>query len=328
MQCRAITAIRYGGPEVLQIQPIAVAAPGPGELRVSLYAYGVNYVDVLMVRGGYQLKPQLPFVPGLEAAGEVVEVGRDVLDFTPGQRVMTSHRPGAFAEQVCVSAAQAYPLPDSMTFEQGAAFRSAHYTAWHSLYQQGGLRRGESVLVHGATGGVGLAAVQVAKLLGATVIATGTQDNKLKVVAAHGADHVLNIASGSFRDPVKELTGGKGVDVVYDPIGGQVFNESTRCLAWGARVLVIGFVAGEPALAKTNHILIKGASVIGVRAGEFGRRNPEIRARNMAKLMSHAAAGELSPHISHRFEFAQVREAFEVIDSRQVIGKAVLSRSA
>ncbi|MCB1744420.1 MAG: NADPH:quinone oxidoreductase family protein [Gammaproteobacteria bacterium] len=323
-QTRAVVATALGGPEVLEIRSLPVPPPAAGQVQVEARAWGVNYVDVLMVRGGYQLKPDPPFVPGMEAAGVISAIGPGVTGLVVGDRVMTAHRPGAFAELVNVPVEQVWPVPDALDLPAAAVFRSAHYTAWHSLVQRAAVQPGEWVLVHAATGGVGLAAVQVARLRGARVIATGGRDDKLAVVRAQGAEHVIRLDGQGFRDEVKRITDGRGVDVVLDPVGAEVFDESIRCLAWGARILVIGFVGGEPARARTNHLLIKGASVIGIRAGEFGRRNPAIRDANMRDLLAHAAAGELRPHISHRFAFESVAAAFEVVAAREVIGKAVL----
>lgn len=211
--------------------------------------------------------------------------------------------------------------------EAAAGFRSAFITAYHGLVQGGRLQAGETALIHGAGGGMGHAAIQVAKRLGAHVIATASGDQKHAVLKTLGADHAIDYRDG-FRDKVKELTEGRGVDVIFDPVGGDAFDESMRCLAWGARIVVVGFTAGRPALAKTNHILIKGASVTGIRAGEFGRRNPEAAARNLESLLTWAAAGDIQTHISHRFPLERVGDAFQAIAERIVIGKAVLSRDA
>jgi NADPH2:quinone reductase len=277
-----------------------------------------------MCRGGYQLKPDPPFVPGLEAAGDILTVGEGVTSWQAGDRVITSHRPGAFQDQHLLTPEKLWPLPQRFDYAEGAAFRSAAMTAYHSLVDRGRLEAGETVLVHGATGGVGLAAVQLAKALGATVIATGGNAEKLKIVAAMGADHVLS-SEGCFRDAVKGLTDGRGVNLVYDPIGGDVFDESTRCLAWEGRIIVVGFVSGRAAEAKTNHLLIKGASVIGIRAGEGARQNPARGARAQSALLALADTGALTPHISHRFPLEGAADAFRAIDARQVIGKAVLA---
>ena len=319
---RAVICHEFGPPEQLTIEELNTPEPSEGEVQVELEAWGVNFVDVLMVAGGYQLRPDLPFVPGLEAAGVVSAVGANAGTVREGDRVMVGMRPGAFAETVCVASEKVLPMPDQLTMEQGACFRSAFNTAYHGLVQGGRLQAGEVALIHGAAGGMGLAAVQVAKRLGATVIATARNLDRLAPAKALGADHLISYEGGSFRDQVKAATG--GVDVVFDPVGGDVFDESMRCLNWGARLVVVGFTAGRPALAKTNHVLIKGASVVGIRAGEFARRNPEAGRRNTAKLLEWASDGGLKSHISHRFDFAEVSGAMRAIDQREVVGRAVL----
>jgi NADPH2:quinone reductase len=320
---RAVVCPRLGTPADLVIEDMPEPQAGPGEIQVAVHAAGVNFVDVLMIAGQYQHKPDPPFVPGMEAAGVVRAVGAGVSRFRVGDRVMTSHRPGAFAEVVVVREDKAYPVPAGLDDAEAAAFRSAYHTAYHSLVQRAGLQPGETVLVHGATGGVGLAAVQVGKQLGAMVIATGGSDAKLVVVAKQGADHVVNYSAG-FRDAVKALTGGRGVDVVYDPVGGDVFDESMRCIDWGARILVIGFTGGRAAVVRTNHVLIKGASILGVRAGEAGRKNPKLIKESMQTISDWAARGLVRPHLSHRFPFERVRDALQAVVDRQVVGKAVL----
>ena len=326
---RAVICRTLGKPAELVVEEIDSPNPGEGEVKVAVKAAGVNYVDVLMVAGEYQHRPDPPFIPGLEGAGEVLEVGPGVAGLKPAERVITNHLPGAFAEEVVVEADKAVPIPDNMDFVNAAAFRSAFNTAYHALVHRGNLRAGESLLVHGASGGIGLAAVQVGKVLGATVIATGGSDDKLAVVESLGADHVVNYqTTPRFRDPVKDLTGGRGVDVVYDPVGGDVFDESTRCLNMGARMLVLGFTSGRPALAKTNQMLIKVASVIGVRVGDYSRRDPAGARAMTETLLDWYAQGRIKAHVSHVLRLDQVQEALDLIAQRKVIGKAVLSDGA
>lgn len=323
---KAVYCTRLGDPAEIEIRDDPVSAPGPGEVLVRHEAWGVNYVDLLMSQGGYQLRPEPPYVMGLEAAGVVTGLGEGVDGLAAGDRVMVSHRPGAFAEAAVATAGRVIRIPDEMDFDSAAGFRSAFSTAIHAMVQGGRLQPGETALVHGAAGGTGHAAVQVAKCLGATVIATATGEDKLAALRAMGADHAIGYRDG-FRGAVKEITGGRGVDVVFDPIGGDVFDETMRCLNWGARIVVVGFAGGRPALARTNHVLIKGASVVGVRAGEFGRRDPAASRANMARLLDWAAAGKLRTHISHRFPLERVGEALRAIAERRVIGKAVLTRA-
>ncbi len=327
VRMRAVVCTALGGPENLEvISRPALKNPGLNEVLVQQRAWGVNFVDALMCRGGYQLKPDPPFIPGLEAAGEIVAVGPNIEGWKIGDRVISHHRPGGFQEMHILTADELWPVPSVMSFEEAATFRSAAMTAYHSLVDRGRLENGEIVLVHGATGGVGLAAVQLAKALGATVIATGGDNKKLATVKLAGADHVISSAPG-FRDEVKALTDGFGVNLVYDPVGGDVFDESVRCLAWEGRIIVVGFVSGSAALAKTNHLLIKGASVIGIRAGEGARRNPVRGSLAKANLLSLAESGQITPHISHRFQLEDVGEAFRAIEARKITGKAVLTSS-
>ncbi|MBT6960236.1 MAG: NADPH:quinone oxidoreductase family protein [Rhodospirillaceae bacterium] len=321
---RAVVCHAFGSPHELTLEEVASPIPKPDEVRVALQAWGLNYVDVLMIAGGYQLRPDLPFTPGLEAAGVIDKVGEDVEGYAVGDRVIVGLRPGTLAEQVVVPAHTCLPIPGAMATDQAACFRSAFQTAYHGLVQGGRLQSGEIALIHGAAGGMGLAAVQVAKLLGATVIATANSLERLQVAKALGADHILSYGQGSFRGDVRRLTG--GVDVVFDPVGGDVFDESMRCLNWGARLVVVGFTAGRAAHAKTNHVLIKGASVVGIRAGEFARRNPVLGKENQTVLLDWARQGLVESHISHRFPFESFALALQAIADREVIGRVVLHR--
>jgi NADPH2:quinone reductase len=320
---KAVICKGFGSYEDLVVEEWPEPHPGMGEVCVAPEAWGLNYVDVIMVGGTYQLRPDLPFIPGGEAAGKVVAIGADVSGIAVGDRVMTSHRPGAFAELVVAPTANVIVMPDTMPFEEAAGFRAAFATAYHGLVQGGRLQAGETVLIHGAAGGMGLAAVQVAKELGATVVATAGDDGKLVTVKECGADHVINYQKG-FREQVKSFTDGRGVDVVFDPVGGDIFDESMRCIDMGARLVVVGFTAGRAAQVRTNHLLIKCASVVGIRAGSNARRNPEIARGNLDVLLGWAADGRIRTHISHRFPFESVTEAMRVIAKREVVGKAIL----
>jgi NADPH2:quinone reductase len=324
---KAIYCIGLNAWPRLEMREITTPEPGPGEVRICNEAWGVNFVDYLMCQGGYQLRPEPPFIPGMESAGRVTALGDGIEGIKIGDAFMAGHRPGAFAEETCVPVGRLIPIADGMNMAEAAGFRSAFITAYHGLLQGGRLQMGETALIHGAAGGMGHAAVQIAKRLGATVVATASGEEKLRALRSLGADHAIEYDDG-FRDAVKDLTGGRGADVIFDPIGGNVFDESMRCLNWGARIVIVGFTAGRPALAKTNHILIKGASVTGIRAGEFGRRNPDAAAQNLETLLSWAAAGDIRTHISHRFPLDGIADAFHAIADRKVIGKAVLTRSA
>lgn len=311
------------------VRDIPAPSPGPGQVLVKVRAASVNFPDLLQTEGKYQHKPTLPFVAGMEAAGEVVEAGEGA-PFAPGDRVVGSARPeavggsggpGAFAEFCVMSTARA--IPEHMSFSGAAAFGTAYLTAWVSLVSRGGLKPGEWVVVHGASGGVGMAAVDLAKALGARVIATGASDEKLAVVAETYAPEVVINVTGGFRERVKDITGG-GADVIYDPVGGDVFDESVRCIAFNGRLLTIGFASGRIPTLPVNMALIKGFSLIGVRAGEFGRRFPEEGRANLDAIWSLAAEGRLRPHIHAELPLARWREAYELLAGRKVIGKAII----
>ena len=321
---KAVVCEAFGGPEVLAWRDLPdPPPPGVGEIQVRLTARGVQYVDVLMLAGKYQFRPEPPFIPGSEAAGEVVAVGDGVSGFSIGDRVMSRHSPGSFCTLANTKAAHCDHVPAALTLEEAAVFKGAYHTAYHALLQKGRMKAGDWVLIHGAAGGIGIAAIQIAKLFGARVIATASTEEKRAVCLAEGADHAIDYRGG-FREKVKELTGGKGADIVYDPIGAEVFDESMRCLNWGARILILGFLGGAPALAKTNHLLIKGAEAVGVRIGGVTEFQPELAAANIRELLRLAGEGKLKPRISHRFPLEQAAEAIQAIIDRKVIGKAVL----
>lgn len=305
------------------IEEVAAVPPGDSEVQIAIRACAVNFPDLLMVQGKYQFKPPLPFTPGMEAAGDVVAVGPGVREFGPGDKVVAGLRTGGMADFATTPAATCRPLPGAMTYEEGAAYTTAYLTAYVALVRRGALEAGETLLVHGAAGGVGLAAVDLGKQLGATVIATASSPAKLDVLAARGADHVIDVRAG-FRDRVKELTGGQGADVIYDPVGGDVFDESVRCIAWNGRLLVIGFAGGRIPEISANMPLIKGFSVVGVRAGEYGRRDPERGAENIAAIDRMAAAGQIRPHIHAVFPLERAAEAMCQLRDRAVIGKVIV----
>ena len=319
---KAVVCRELGPPERLRLETFASSALKPGEARVAIRAAGINFPDILMAAGEYQLKPELPFTPGVEAAGEVIEVN-GAAGTAVGDRVIVKMRHGAYADEAVVTPMQTIPLPQAFDFAEGATFLAAHGTAYHALIDRGQLRPGEVLLVHGAGGGVGLAAVEMGKFLGATVIAAASSEEKLAVAQAKGADHLLLYQREPFRDAVKRITEGRGADVVFDPVGGPIFEESVRCIAWGARLLVIGFTGGI-GLARTNLLLIKGASVLGVRAGEAVRRNPEAGAVRIRKLLEWAEAGKIRPHISHRLPLEEFAQAMRLLVDRKAIGRVAL----
>lgn len=323
----AIVCRELGPPERLRLETLPSAPLRPGEVRIVMRAAGLNFPDVLMIEGKYQLKPELPFTPGMEGAGVVTEVSAGVDGVAVGDRVIVKLRHGCLAEEVVATPAQLAPVPEAFDFAEGATFLAAHGTAYHALVDRAQIRAGEVLLVHGAAGGVGLAAVELGKVLGATVIAVASSAEKLAVAASRGADHTLLTGAEPLRDAVKRLTGGRGADVVFDPVGGAAFEESLRCIAWGARLLVIGFTGGV-GMAATNLVLIKGASVLGVRAGEAARRDPALAAARQAALWRLAGEGRLRPHISHRLPLARCAEAMRLLLERRAIGRVVLEMGA
>ena len=321
---RAVVCDRLGDPSVLKIEERPLPDPGPRDIVVKVGAASVNFPDVLTVSGDYQHKPDLPFVPGMEGAGIVHAVGAERLDWKVGDKVIFGIRPGAFAEYVAVTPkGHLLHLPEGWSFAEGAGFRVAATTAYHSLVHRGALRQGEVALIHGASGGVGLAAVQLAKHLGARVIATGGDDERLAVVKQNGADEVVNYRTSDFVTAVKALTDGKGADVIYDPVGGEVLEKSMRAAAYGARLLIVGFTSGGPSKLMSNHVLIKGLSILGIRAGETLLRLPQM-GYSYAELPKLAAIGVMRPHISHRFPMERAADAFRALIDRKVVGKAVI----
>ncbi len=320
---RAVVCRELGAPELLRVETACATPLAPGKVRVAVHAAGLNFPDVLMVAGQYQFKPDLPFVPGMEAAGEVIEAGSDVHGVSVGARVIVKARQGCFAERVAVTPAHLTPMPSTFDYAEGATFLAAHGTAYHALVDRAAIKPGETLLVHGAAGGVGLAAVEVGKLLGANVIAAASSEKKLAVAKARGADHLVLYKREPFQDAVKRLTGGRGADVVFDPVGGEIFEASQRCIAWGARMLVIGFTGGI-GLARTNLLLIKGASVLGVRAGEAARRDPEQGQARLKALVEWAEAGRVRPNVSHRLPLEEVAKAMRLLIDRKAIGRVAL----
>lgn len=324
---RAILCDRLDGPAGLRLVDLPRPEPGPGELLVKVRAAALNFPDVLMTSGGYQHKPTLPYTPGMEAAGEIEALGSGVEGWRIADRIAFGGKTGCFADYALARATDGsiLRLPADWSFAEGAAFQVAAKTAYHALVHRGRLQAGETLLVNGATGGVGLAAVQLGVHLGATVIATGGDDAKLEVVKAQGAKGVLNVRTApEFAPAVKELTGGRGADVVYDPVGGAVFDQSIRAAAVGARILIIGFTAGAPAALKTNHALIKQLTVMGVRAGEASRHDPKIARDYAVEFPKLMAQGVMRPHVSHRFPLERTGDAMQAMIDRRIVGKAVV----
>ena len=319
---RAVVCRELGPPERLRLETFAPAHLAPGEVRVAVHAAGINFPDILMAAGEYQLKPELPFTPGVEAAGEVTEVN-GAAGIAVGDKVIVKMRHGAYTDEAVVAPSQLTPLPSTFDYAEGATFLAAHGTAYHALIDRGQVRPGEVLLVHGAGGGVGLAAVELGKMLGATVIAAASSEEKVGVAQARGADHLVLYPREPFRDAVKRITDGRGADVVFDPVGGEILENSLRCIAWGARILIIGFTGGI-GMARTNLLLIKGASLLGVRAGEAVRRNPGLGAVRIKNLVDWAEAGKIRPHISHRLPLEDYAKAMRLLIERKAIGRVAL----
>jgi NADPH2:quinone reductase len=317
--CHALTDDLSG----VGLTDVPTPEPAPGEVRVRVRAASVNFPDILMCQGRYQFRPDPPLIPGIDVAGEIEALGAGVTGWTIGAPVVGGARLGGFAQQACLPAAGLQLKPDNLSWAQTAAYPAAYLTAYVALVRRANLQAGETLLVHGASGGVGLAAVDLGKHLGATVIATGGDDAKLEAVRACGADHVINTARG-FRDQVKALTHGRGADVIFDPVGGDVFDESTRCIAFDGRLLVIGFTSGRIATLPTNIALIKGFSLMGVRAGEFGRQFPGKGAENLAAVRALAASGAIRPRVHAELPLAETRAALQLLIDRKVVGKVIV----
>ncbi len=312
-------------PDLSGVRLAELPAPqrGPGQVLVRVRAASLNFPDLLMTRGLYQFKPELPFVLGMELAGEVVAAD-PASGFAAGERVYGGNKTGGFAELAALDARHVRRIPMGMNFPAAASFSAAYSTAWTALVELGGLKPGQWVLVHGASGGVGLAACDLAKALGAKVIAATGSSRKLEVLkSACNPDAVL-LAEGRFREEVAEITGGALCDLVFDPVGGDVFDESTRCVVFGGKLLVIGFTSGRIADVSTNIPLIKGFSIVGVRAGEYARRFPERGAAIREAVLNLATAGKIKPYIDRVLPLSRWREGLEAMAARELVGKVVL----
>ena len=319
---KAVVCRELGPPERLHLENFASVPLQPGQVRVAIRAAGINFPDILMAAGEYQLKPSLPFTPGSEAAGDVVEVS-GAAGVAVGDKVIVKMRFGAYCDETVATPSQLVPVPSTFDYAEGATFLAAHGTAYHALIDRGQIKPGEVLLVHGAGGGVGLAAVEIGKLLGATVIAAASSEEKLAIAKERGADHLVLYAREPFRDAVKRLTDGRGADVVFDPVGGEVFENSMRCINWGARILVVGFTGGI-GLARTNLLMIKGTSVLGVRAGEAVRKDPALGEVRFKALSEWAEAGRVRPNISHRLPLEDYAKAMRLLIERKAIGRVAL----
>jgi NADPH2:quinone reductase len=306
----------------LKLEDVTLPALGANEARVRVRAASVNFPDILMVQGKYQHRPELPFTVGGEFAGDVIAVGDAVTNVTVGDRVVGGGFQGAFAQENQLAATALRKIPGGASYAEAASFTTAYLTAYVALVRRGELEAGETLLVHGAAGGVGLAAVDLGRVYGAKVIATASSDAKRSFLKDYGADLVL--PSSGFREAVKEFTGGHGADVIYDPVGGDVFDESVRCINFNGRLLVIGFTSGRIPTIAANMPLIKGFSVVGVRAGEYGRKNPTKGRENIAAIDALLAEKKIRPHIHASFPLADALDAMRTLETRTVIGKTII----
>ena len=306
----------------LRVEDVTLPPLGREQVRFRVRAAAVNFPDILMVQGKYQHRPDLPFIVGGECAGDIIAVGEDVTGWKPGDRVVGGRLGGGFAQEAQLPAAAVRRIPDGVDFATAAGFTTAYLTAYVALVRRGELQKGEWLLVLGAAGGVGLAAVDMGKLLGARVIATASSEEKRAFLKAYGAEHVLPAVG--FREAVRALTDGRGADVIYDPVGGDAFDESTRCIAFGGRLLIVGFASGRIPSVSVNIPLIKGFSVVGVRAGEYGRKFPEKGRENIAAIDKMLADGTVHPHIGARFPLEKAVDAMQMLAGRKAIGKVVI----
>ena len=321
---KAVLCKTLGPARDLVLEDVASPVPKKNEILLDVQAAGVNFPDTLIIEGKYQFQPPLPFSPGGEAAGVVAAVGERAGSFKVGDRVMALTGWGAFAEQVAVPFYNVMPIPEHMDFATAAAFGMTYGTSMHALRQRGQLQPGETLLVLGASGGVGLAAVEIGKAMGAKVIAAASSAEKLAVAKAAGADEVIDYSQASLKEEIKRLTGGQGVDVIYDPVGGELFDQAVRGLAWQGRLLVVGFASGSIPQMAANLVLLKGAAVLGVFWGAFAQRQPEDNAANFRQLFAWHAEGKLKPLVSQTYPLAQAGAAIDALGQRRAVGKLVV----
>jgi NADPH2:quinone reductase len=310
----------FGEPGSMKLAETSVKDPGPGEVRIQHHAAGLNFFDLLQVRGQYQIKPPFPFTPGAEVAGVIDAVGEGVTQFRAGDRVMAMCRQNGFGEASVVPVSHVFALPQAWTFAEGSAFPIVYHTGWYALDRRARLTAAETLLVHAGASGVGMAAIQIGKAMGARVLATASTEAKRTFAKSIGADEVIDYTQPSWPDEVKCLTGGRGADVIYDPVGGDAFDLSTKCIASEGRLLVIGFASGRIPSIAANRILIKNFDVVGAVWGGYAFSRPDY----LAEAQRHLAQLNLKPRVLHEYAFNQLTTALENLDQRRVIGKAVL----
>lgn len=320
---RALVCKAYGSPDDLVVEDVDDPVSDRGQILVDVKAAGLNFPDVLVIGGQYQVKTPLPFIPGHEAAGVVADVGEDAGRFKIGDKVIITPSTGAFAERCAVPEKLAMPVPDGLDFGQAAGFTITYSTSYHALVQHAGVKEGETVLVLGAAGGVGITAVEIAKALGARVIAAASTDEKLEFAKSAGADETINYGEASLRDAVREITNGNGADVIYDPVGGDIGEQALRSIARGGRYLVIGFASGAIPSFPANLVLLKEANVMGVWWGPWATRNPMLQAQNLQAMGEMMGKGLLHPRVTGSYSLDEFKEAFRAITTRRVRGKVV-----
>ncbi|MEN3952425.1 NADPH:quinone oxidoreductase family protein [Iodidimonas sp. SYSU 1G8] len=322
---KAIMCRAYGDLSVLKLEEIADPVAGPGQALVRIRACGINFADSIMTAGKYQNQPELPFTPGSEIAGDIVALGAGVEGFSVGDRVMGLPGRGGYAELVAVDAGRLTRLPDGLSYEQAASFAVTYGTSHVALLHRARLQAGETLLVHGAAGGVGLTAVEIGRIIGARIIATAGGPEKLAIARAAGAHETIDYLSEDIRKRVKELTGGRGADVVYDPIGGDVFDASLRCVAFEGRILVIGFAGGRVPQIPANHVMVKNVDIIGVNRPSYDTLAPEVSRRSQEQLLDWLAEGKLRPLVSRTFPLERAVEALDSVVTRKSTGKVVIT---
>lgn len=322
---RAVLCQEWGGPDKLVLGQLPSPPMREGAVRIAIHAAGLNFGDLLLITGQYQEKPAFPFCPGMEVAGVISEVGPGVDNLSMGDRVMALIGTGGYSEEAVASADRVYRIPDKMDFASAAGFPVAYGTSYGAFEWRAHLQPGEWLLVHGAAGGVGLTAVEIGKALGAKVIATAGNPEKLAIAKEHGADYLIDYSHEDIRERVKAITGGHGADVIYDPVGGDAFDASLRCVAWSGRIIIIGFASGRIPQIPANIVLVKNVDIIGFYWGSHQGRKPDLLRQCYRQLFLWFDEGRLKPHVSARFDLADANRALEFLRQRKATGKVVLT---
>ena len=321
---KAIICEEWCTPEGLKLKEVDSPTVTDDTVKIDIHAAGLNFPDTLIIQGKYQFKPEFPFSPGSELAGIITETGKNVETFKKGDRVMAAFSHGAFAEEICVPEKKLTRIPPEMDFITAASMSLTYGTSAYALFQRANIKKDDVVLIHGAAGGVGITALEISKNIGSTVIVTAGTDKKLSTLKDYGADYCINYSSGEFKEKVKEYTNGKGADIIYDPVGGDVFDQSLRCISWNGKLLVIGFASGRIASAPANLPLLKNCSIVGVFWGAWTEREPQGHNENMKKIFNWWKDGKISPKISKVFSLENAKDALYSLINREVVGKAVI----